>query len=201
MTIKALAKALALAGALTAVASAAVAAVVGISPGADLGAGDFTIDLGGASYAFGNSGVRDGFFGNFLPSVRTGGTATVSSLTFFTPVQPSTYFTDVGRQPFVDEFLLGSYVAYEAPVAINAITDSFVALRFELGDGVHFGFARLAGLTLFDFAYETVAGTGVLAVPGPYAPIPGPAPIPLPAGMPLLAAGLGALALVARRRA
>lgn len=194
------------AGAVALAGGGAQAAVVGLSPNADLGAGPFTISLGGgaASYTFADSGEPGAFGPDFgtLPSVQTGGTATVASLgpPFFTEFEPSTYFTDPGRAPFFDDALLGAFVAYPVAESISADVDSFIGLRFELADGVHFGFARLAGLTLFDFAYETEAGAGIQAGPGPYAPVPGVAPIPLPAGLPLLAAALGALLAPAMRR-
>ena len=187
--------------ALLAAATGAQAAVVGFSPNADLSAAPFTIDFGNgaATYTFSDSGERGGFFGtSAFPAVTTGGTATIASLgaPFYDPPRPSTYFTDPGRAPFFDDSLLAQFLSYSAPATINAETDSFVALRFALNDGVHFGFARLSQLTLFDYAYETVAGKGIQT--GPISAVPVPAAMPL---LGLAVAALGGLGLRRRKRA
>lgn len=189
---------MAAAGFLVASAATSSAAVVGFSPNADLSASAFTVDLGAASYTFSDSGEL-GAFGFGLPAISTIGTATVASLgaPFYDPPRPSTYFTDEGRAPFIDGSLLGQYVAYDTPAAIPfAETDSFLALSFTLDDGVHYGFARVAGLSLFDFAYESEAGVGIQA--GPIATTP--SPVPLPATLPLAASALAGMAFLARRR-
>ena len=81
------------------------AAVVGIQTAVDLSAGVYTIKLGSGatSYTFGKS-TSTGPFGNILPSVTTGGSATVASngAPFYDPPRPATYFTDDGRTPVFD---------------------------------------------------------------------------------------------------
>lgn len=181
--------------------TSAGAAVVGISPNADLSQGAFVFDLGGGtSYVFSNSG-QGGAFGFGLAAVQTTGSATVASLgpPFFSEFRPTTYFTDSGRAPFIDGALLASFQSYQQAVPIGGSeTDSFIALQFERDGNAHFGFARIAGLTLFDLAYETSPNTGIQAGDGPFtAP---PAPVPLPAALPLLLLGLGGLGLAARKR-
>lgn len=180
---------------------AANATVVGISPNADLTDTPYTIDLenGAAVYTFSNSGVNGGFFGNLLPAVQTGGSAMVASdgPPFHTDFEPATYFTDPGRQPFIDDSLLATFTDYGLPTPFDAETDSFVALRFELSDGVHFGFARIAGLTLYDFAYETDPGVGIQAELGPFASLPG---VPEPATILLLGSGILGVARLRRRK-
>ncbi|MCQ0972167.1 VPLPA-CTERM sorting domain-containing protein [Paracoccus sp. TK19116] len=172
----------------------ASAAVVGFSPSIDLRNQDYTVGLDDStSYTFSNSG-EGGSFGFGLAAVETTGNAMVGS----TFGSPSVYFTDPSRAPFVDDNLFTTYRSYDDPATIRlSERDSFIALRFMLQDGVHFGFARLAGLTLFDFAYETEAGKGIQAGPGPFT---SPAPVPLPAGFPLLIAALGGLGLVRHKR-
>ncbi len=176
------------------------AAVVGFSPNADFSETPFTISFGDntASYTFSNSGMSDGIFST-LPQVTTGGTATIASLgaPFNNPPKPTTYFTDPDRSPFFDDSLLASFLSYAEPGVINAPTDSYVALQFALDDGTHFGFARLAGLTLFDYAYETTPGAGIQTTMDFS---PAVSPVPLPAAFPLLGLGLAALGGVAAKR-
>ena len=191
---------------LTLSAPVASAAVVGfiLDTGISLAAPYTIAQRDEVSYTFSDAGRGGRFFGFPIPAVSTTGSATVASLgePFFDPPQPSTYFTDEGRRPFFDSALLGEFLSYDLPTAIEAEFDSYLGLRFELDDGVHFGFARVTGLSLFEFAYETEAGLGIQAGPGPYAAIPdAPSPVPLPASLPLAAAGLAVLAWVARRRA
>ena len=183
-------------------ATASQAAVVGLTPGVDLGLGAYVFTVGGgaASYTFSDSGVSDAFGFGTLPAVRTGGTGTVASLgaPFFDPPRPSTFFTDEGRRPTFGPGSLGVFLGYLLPAVIDATTDSYVGLKFTLGDGDHYGFARLAGLSLSEIAYETVAGVAIDARPGPYGAIP--AAVPLPASLPLLFAGVTAFGAVRVRR-
>ena len=192
------------AAALAMTAMVAQAEVVGFKPNADLSAAPFTFSFGNgaASYTFSNSGVVGGFFGfSRFPAVTTGGTATIASngAPFFDPPQPATFFTGA-RSPFFGEGTqLAQYLSYDAPAKINAETDSYLGLRFTLDDGVHFGFARLSQLTLFDYAYNTTPGEGVQATTN-FAPI---SAVPVPAALPLLGFGiaaLGGLGLKRRKR-
>lgn len=183
-------------------ATGAQAAIVGISPNADLAGGPFTISLGGgaATYTFADSGARGGFFGNALPGVQTGGTAEVGFNPAILGGGVSTYFTDPGRRPFLSGSTLTNYMATTGLATIDAQTDSYIALSFDLGQGTQYGFARLSGLTLFDFAYETEAGQGIQTQPGPYTPIPDVAPVPLPASAGFLAFAIAGFAALRRRR-
>lgn len=168
------------------------AAVVGASPDADLSSGAYVFDLGGGTtYTFADSG-QGGFFGTNLAGVQTTGSATVASV--FS--RPTSYFTDPGRAPFIDGSLFASFDAYADVTAIPFTeTDSFVALRYGSEGDFRYGFARIAGLTLFDIAFETTPNTGIQAMDGPFT---NPAPVPLPAAMPMLLLGIGGLAMTRR---
>ena len=173
----------------------ASAAVVGFSPSVSVANQDYTVALDDTtSFTFSNSG-QGGSFGLGLAALETTGSAMAGS----TFGNPTTYFTDASRAPFVDGSLFPGFQSFENPTAIRlSETDSFIALSFRLMDGIHYGFARLAGLTIFDFAYETEAGMGIQAGPGPFT---SPAPVPLPAAFPLLIAAMGGLGLMRRKKA
>lgn len=177
--------------------TSASAAVVGYSPNADFSDSPFTIDIGeGVSYTFSNGGPG-GFFGTDLPAISTTGSATVASLgpPFNAEPEPTSYFTDDSRAPFIDGDLLALFTGYEDPADIEgAATDAFIALRFELMDGTHYGFARLAGTTLFDFAYESDVDTGIQAGADPEVAFD----VPEPGMIGLL--GLGVVGIAAGRR-
>ena len=188
--------------ALTVVAATnADAALVGLSPNADLAAGPFAIDLGGgaARYVFADAGATGSAFGFKVASVKTEGSAQVFANSAFFGGNIATFFTDEGRRPtFPGQ--LGEFKAFDDFARIDDETPSYIGLAFDLEDGTHYGFALLTGLTLFDFAYNDVAGDSAGAVPGPFAPIPGLAPVPLPASAPLLAFAAAGLAALRRRR-
>ncbi|EMD83494.1 hypothetical protein C725_1395 [Pacificimonas flava] len=178
--------------------TSASAAVVGYSPNADFSDSPFTIDIGqGVSYTFSNAGPG-GFFGTDLPAVSTTGSATVASLgpPFNSEPQPTTYFTDDSRAPFIDGDLLALFEGYDEPATIDAPVDSFIALRFDLADGTRYGFARLAGTTLFDFAYESDVDTGIQAGADPEVAFD----VPEPGMIGLLGLGVVGIAAARRRR-
>lgn len=153
-------------------ATASNAAVVGLSPMVNLAGGPFHVVLDAdTSYIFFDSGLNGGPFGFPLAAIQTTGGATVASLgpPFFAQFKPS-YFTDPDRAVFIDQNLLARFLPYAAPATIDDNFDAFLALKFTLADGDHFGFARVAGLFLSDFAYETTPGLGITVNEGPFAP-------------------------------
>ena len=100
-----------------------------------------------------------GFFNDTF--VSTTGTAQVSSFGGFLgiPVEPSTFFTDMRNGSDVmfgpDQF--GSYAGFATATDIPySATDSFLGLRYTVGDDTFYGFAQFAGADLARYGFETM---------------------------------------------
>lgn len=187
------------------ISTGAQAALVGVSPNVDLAGGPFTISLGGgaATYTFADAGATGSRLGLPVASVKTEGTARVFANSDFiaslSGENIATFATDDGRRPtFPGQ--IGEFKAFSEFERINAETPSYIGLSFDVDDETFFGFALVTGRTLFDFAYNDVAGAPAIAQPGPFAPIPDVAPVPLPASAGFLAFAAAGLAALRRRR-
>jgi hypothetical protein len=105
-----------------------------------------------------------GFFADTF--VSTTGTAEVSSFGGFLgiPVEPSTFFTDMRNGSDVlfgpDQF--GSYASFPTATDIPySSTDSFLGLRYTVGDNTFYGFAQFAGPDLELYGFETTPNTDI----------------------------------------
>lgn len=104
--------------------------------------------------------------------VSTGGTTEVASLgaPFYDPPQPTSYFANRGQS--FGPGVLAQFIKYDAPAAIPfSIVEGLVGFRFDLGQGYQYGYADLAGSTLYGIRFETTPGASVPfgAVPEPSA--------------------------------
>lgn len=149
-----------------------------------------------AEISFGHSEATYRFVAAHEPgyaAIATGGTALVASYgpPFFDPPRPAA-FTGPG---LIADDPVATYLAYPDPVTIPfSNARIFLGLEFTLQDGVHFGYAEIAALTLVSYAFETRTGQQVIIGADPPDP---PAVIPEPKSVALLASALAAL-LVSR---
>ena len=100
-----------------------------------------------------------GFFNDDF--VSTTGTAEVSSFGGFLgiPVEPSTFFTDMrgGSDVMFGPDQFGSYAGFPTATDIPfSATDSFLGLRYTVGDDTFYGFAQFAGPDLESYGFETI---------------------------------------------
>lgn len=146
----------------------------------------FTYDFGG-----GNSLTFTALSDFFAPAgVSTGGTTQVASLgaPFFNPPQPTSYFTNRGGS--IGPNLLAQFVSYATPASVPfSIVEGLVGFRFDLGQGFQYGYADVAGTTLYGVRFETTPGASV-----------GLAAVPEPASWVLMIGGFAAVGVMARRR-
>ncbi len=134
--------------------------------GVSFAAAPFTYDFGG-----GNTITFTALADFFNPAgVSTGGTTQIASLgaPFYDPPRPTSYFSNRGGSIGPDT--LAQFISYATPAAVPfSIVEGLVGLRFDLGQGYQYGYADIAGTTLYGFRFETTPGVGVAlgAVPEP----------------------------------
>ncbi len=166
-----------------ALSSGADAAVISFMPNAALSATPVTISFGGglASYAFTAASTPNGPGA----AVATGGTATVSS--FFGAVTDffaGATISQTGQLYGFSAFPTASVIPFSA-------ADDFIGLAFTLSDGLHFGYAEVAGPQLVSYAFESTPGvsisTGAVAA------------VPEPASLAMLLVGVAGVAAIRRR--
>lgn len=177
---------------------AASASVIKLTPNADLAA-PYTVAVGdgAASYTFSS---RNTPFDRPI-GVSTTGTGEVLSFgePFYDPPQPTSYFPNQAFGPAEG----GTYVGYNDRTGrISSSTgDVYIGLRYALDDGLHYGYARVAGYfdnvfdpTLISFGYQTTPDTAITTGEMPES-------VPEPSAIGMLLAGLGLIGgLLWRRR-
>jgi hypothetical protein len=116
-----------------------------------------------ASDQFSLSYPMSGFFADTF--VSTSGTAEVSSFGGFLglPLQPSVDFTDGrGGDVVYGPAEFGQYASFPTATDIpDSSTDSFLGLRYSVGDNTFYGFAQFAGADLERFGFETTPNMAI----------------------------------------
>jgi hypothetical protein len=117
-----------------------------------------------AANQFSLSYPSSGFFADTF--VSTTGTAEVTSFGGFLgiPVEPTTYFTDMRNGSDVlfgpDQF--GSYSGFSTATDIpDSSIDSFLGLKYTVGDNTYYGFARFSGGDLEGYGFQTTPNTDI----------------------------------------
>ena len=152
------------------------AAVITTIPDVSLSSTPYTISLGSALYSFTSLKTGNGIG----VAVSTGGTGLVS--TFLGSV------TDFQANSTINGAGLYHFGAFPTATLIpHSPADDFLGLSYSASDGIHYGYAEVAGPTLIGYAVQSTAGTGISTVS-----------VPEPASLALL--GFGALVLVVGRR-
>lgn len=162
----------------------ASAAIVSFTAGAPLTATPVSVSFDPASaFAFTAASTGNGPGA----AVATSGTAKVSSF--------GGAVTEFFAGSTIDQNgELYSFSAFPtATVLPSSAADDYIGLSFNLADGVHYGYAEVAGSTLVSYAYQTTAGATILtgAVSA--------AAVPEPASLALLVSGFAGAAALRRR--
>ena len=162
----------------------AEAAVIQSTANQALTATPFTVSFGGAAAGYGFTAVSTG--NGPGAAVQTSGTAQVSS--FLAGV------ADFSAGASIDQTgELYSFSAFPTAATIpNSPADDFIGLAFRLADGLHYGYAEVAGATLVTYGYESTPSASILT--GAAA-----AAVPEPASATLFLAGALGLAAIRRR--
>ncbi len=167
-----------------AVAGGAEAAVVQSTASRALTATPFTVSFSGTAAGYGFTAVSTG--NGPGAAVQTSGTAQVSS--FFNNV------ADFSAGASIDQTgELYSFSAFPAAATIpNSPADDYIGLAFRLADGLHYGYAEVAGAALVAYGYESTPGASILT--GAAA-----AAVPEPASATVFLAGAFGVAAIRRR--
>ncbi len=158
--------------------------------GADFFNAPYTVALGGGN-AITFTTVDKTFFAYDPAGVSTSGTTQVGSFgaPFYDPPRPTSYYTNRGGS-FGPGGELPQFIAYATPAAVPfSIAEGLVGFRFDAGNGYQYGYADIAGSTLFGVRYETTPGVAV-----PFGAVPEPA------AWSLMIAGFGLVGSMLRRR-
>jgi PEP-CTERM motif len=151
-------------------------------PDADFSLAPFTISFGGGAATYTFTYVNDGLSAD---AVSTGGNALVNSFepgSVPIPFQLGTLIGDNGYD---------SFTAFPSPAEILfSIAEDSIGLKFQLSDGVHFGYVTTIGPEVIQYGYNDTPGASIATG----------AAAPEPATWVMFIVGLGVLGALGRRR-
>jgi PEP-CTERM motif len=149
-----------------------------ISPDADFSSMPYTISFGGAAATYTFTYVNDGLTAD---AVSTGGSALVNSI-LGTPI-PFGLGTPIGDNGYE------SFIAFPSPADIlYSVSEDSIGLKFDLPDGVHFGYVTTLGPEVIQYGFNDTPGASIATG----------AAAPEPATWVMLILGLGFLGALAR---
>jgi hypothetical protein len=150
-------------------------------PDADFSSMPYTISFGGGAATYTFTYINDGLTAD---AVSTGGAAQVNSL-LGAPI-PFELGTPIGGNGY------DSFVALPSPADIlYSIAEDSIGLKFQLPDGVHFGYVTTIGPEVIQYGYNDAPGASIATG----------AAAPEPATWVMFIVGLGVMGAWGRRSA
>jgi PEP-CTERM motif len=150
-------------------------------PDADFSSAPFTISFGGGAATYTFTYINDGLTAD---AVSTGGAALVNS--FFGVPIPFELGTPIGDNGYE------SFTAFSSPAGIlYSIAEDSIGLKFQLPDGVHFGYVTTSGPEVIQYGYNDTPGASIATG----------AAAPEPTTWVMFILGLGVLGALGRRSA
>jgi hypothetical protein len=150
-------------------------------PDADFSSTPYTISFGGGAATYTFTYINDGLTAD---AVSTGGAALVNS--FLGVPIPFELGTPIGGNGY------DSFVALPSPAGIlYSIAEDSIGLKFQLPDGVHFGYVTTIGPEVIQYGYNDAPGASIATG----------AAAPEPATWVMFIVGLGVMGALGRRSA
>lgn len=174
----------------------AQATIIGVTPDANFSNSSVTFSLGDGTYTFSNDTNQYDQL-----SVKTGGSAEVTLLGGAIPNSPHSPEGVGGAGVSLPNYtnILGQSVSYKfdsfsTATAVQSFQyfGPYIGLKFLLNGEVHYGYANISDRnTLLSYAYNSVAGGGIVTGEA----IDAPMAVPEPSSLAMFGLGLGLISI------